>query len=492
VSGDALVELRDFGLRRGGREVLRQINLTIGPGQSMAVVGRSGAGKSSLLRAIGGLLDADEAPFGGLARVGGDAPWREIGFVFQEPRSALDPLWRAGELVAEPLRASGASGAEREQRVMRALADAGLSEPERMARSFPHQLSGGERQRVLLAVALARRPRLLLLDEPSSALDRGAAERLHDDLERLRREQGLAWIVASHERLAVERAQRVLQLEQGAPVASGDSRDYLRDARDPLALAFAGGSSRARGTRAGEVVLEAVDLHLVRDAGRARELHVLRGASLALRAGRATAVVGASGAGKTSLLRLLLALEAPSAGVVQLRDEDGAGLSWSEMAESRRRPLRKRFGAVFQDPRGSLDPRRSVRETLVEPLRVLGGLARDAADERALRLLSEVGLGSSWLERLPGAMSGGERARVALCRALALDPRILVLDEPTASFDPVLRAEFALLLRDLVERRGLALLFVAHDRALVEMLADEVLELVGGRLRPAGQDSGSP
>ncbi len=492
MSGDFLLELRDFGLRRAGVESLRQINLTIRRGESLAVVGRSGAGKSSLLRAIGGLLDADESPMGGLSRTGGAAPWREIGFVFQEPRAALDPLWRAGDLVAEPLRALGVPTAEHERRVLRALFDAGLPEPERMARSLPHQLSGGERQRVLLAVALVRRPALLLLDEPSSALDHAAAARLYDDLERLRHAEGLAWIAASHERLAAERAQRVLQLEGGSLVASRDSGEFLADLDNPLVRAFSPAPRRARGARMGELVLEATDLHLVRGDGRARKRHVLRGASLALRAGRATAVVGASGAGKTSLLRLLLALEAPSAGVVHYRDEAGTRLPWSDMDERARRPLRQRFGAVFQDPRGSLDPRRSVRESLVEPLRVLGGFARAAADERALLLLEEVGLDASFLARLPARMSGGERARVALCRALALDPRVLVLDEPTASFDPILRAEFARLLGELVERRGLALLFVAHDRALVEMLADEVLELAGGRLRAADQDSGSP
>ncbi|MEY2745160.1 MAG: hypothetical protein RL112_202, partial [Planctomycetota bacterium] len=337
-----------------------------------------------------------------------------------------------------------------------------------------------------------RRPALLLLDEPSSALDHAAATRLFDDLERLRREQGLAWIAASHERGAAERAQRVLQLERGALVAEGPSDEFLADAGNPLVRAFAARGPRPRTATAGGIVLEASDLHLVRGVGRAREQHVLRGASLALRAGRATAVVGPSGAGKTSLLRLLLALEAPSAGVVHYRDEEGARLPWSDMDERRRRPLRKRFGAVFQDPRGSLDPRRSVRQALVEPLRVLGGFAPAAADERASRLLFEVGLDATFLERLPADMSGGERARVALCRALALDPRVLVLDEPTASFDPILREEFARLLGDLVERRGLALLFVAHDLALVGMLADEVLELAGGVLRAVLQDSGRP
>jgi peptide/nickel transport system ATP-binding protein len=302
----------------------------------------------------------------------------------------------------------------------------------------------------------------------------------------------MAWIAASHERIAPERAQRVLHLEEGVVVAARPADEFLADQDDALVAAWNAPPARRVDAPGGAIVLEADDLQLVRAAGAPRERHVLRGASLCLRAGRATAIVGASGAGKTSLLRLLLALEPPSAGVVHYRDEEGARLAWSDMPERRRRPLRARFGAVFQDPRGSLDPRRSVREALMEPLRVLGGCARLAAEARAEALLREVGLDATFLDRLPAEMSGGERARVALCRALAPGPRVLVLDEPTAAFDPVLRAEFARLLRGLVERRGLALLFVAHDRTLVELLADEVLELAGGRLAPIPQDSGRP
>lgn len=482
-----LVRLRDCGVRRGARDIVRGLDLAVRSGESLALVGRSGAGKSTVLRAIADLLDAEESLVGTLERGDARPAWQSIGFVFQEPAAALDPLWRVGRLVEEPLRGLGVARAACRQRVLGALAAAGLEDPARVAAAHPHELSGGMRQRVLLASALVREPSLLVLDEPTSALDPRLARELLADLERLRRDHGLAWIAASHDRAVAQAAQRVIVLEHGAPVRSDDSAAVLADAALPLVAAWR--TERlprpAREERPG-VVLEADGIELAR-GGRP----VLRGASLALRQGRVTALAGASGGGKTSLVRVLLGLLAPDAGVVRYHLEHGGIHEWSRMAERERRPLRRAFGAVFQDPRGSLDPRQCVLESICEPMVAIDELEPAAAQARAVALLKAVGLDASFQWRLPHQMSGGERARTALCRALALEPRVLVLDEPTAALDPVARGEFARHARRLVDERGVALLLVAHDRELVASLADETLELADGRVLPV-QDSGTP
>lgn len=480
-----LVRLQDYGVRRGARASVRGLDLVLRRGESLALVGRSGAGKSTALRAIAGLLDDDETASGVLERGDARPAWQAIGFVFQEPLAALDPLWRAGRLVEEPLRLLKVPHGEARRRVLGALAAAGLEDPSRVAEAHPHELSGGMRQRVLLACALVREPSLLVLDEPTSALDPRLARDLLVDLERLRRDHGLAWIAASHDRMVAQAAQRTLVLDQGATVRSDVSEAVLGDDTLPLVAAWRA-ERLGRDAGGGGLVLEADGIELAR-GGRG----VLRGASLALRQGRVTALTGPSGGGKTSLVRVLLGLQAPDAGVVRYHLEHGGIHEWSRMKERDRRPLRRAFGAVFQDPRGSLDPRQCVLESICEPMVVLDELEPEAAQERALGLLRAVGLDPSFQWRLPHQMSGGERARTALCRALALDPRVLVLDEPTAALDPLARAEFARHVRRLVDGRGVALLLVAHDRELVASLADETLELVDGRCRPV-QDSGTP
>ena len=478
-----VLQLNDVGVARADATVLRGVSLQLDQGQSLAIVGCSGAGKSTLLRAIADLLDPAETLTGSVIRADTRPSWQVIGVVFQEPLASLDPLWTIGRLVAEPLRSLGVPRAQWHARSVRALEAAGFANAEHIAHLHPHELSGGMRQRVLLAVALVREPKILVLDEPTSALDAQAASGLLDDLERLRRDQGLTWIAATHAFAVAQAAQRVLVLEDGRPVSVGASVDVLADRSLPLVEAWHARTLPRTPPETSTLVLEALEVHLQHES-HGRRLQVLRGASLQLYAGRITALVGASGCGKTSLVRVLLGLQSPSSGAVLYRDEQGVRHEWSRMREADRRPLRRAFGAVFQDPRGSLDPRQYVLESICEPMIVLDNLSAQAALTRALDLLRAVGLKPVLQSHLPHEMSGGERARIALCRAVAIQPRVLVLDEPTAALDPLARYEFARLVRRLVDERGMALLLVAHDPALVELLADEILELKDGRCRP--------
>jgi|GEM_PF-640164 len=485
-----IVQLQGVGVLRAQQPTLQGVSLQLEQGQSLAIVGRSGAGKSTLLRVLTDLLDQEETQVGTVVRADPRPTWQVIGVVFQEPLASLDPLWTIGRLVAEPLRSLGVARAEWPARSLRALEAAGFANAEHIACLHPHELSGGMRQRVLLAVALVREPKILVLDEPTSALDAHAASVLLDDLERLRRDQGLTWIAATHDLAVVQAAQRVFVLEDGRPARWGTTAEVLADRSLPLVEAWHARTLPRTPPQAGALVLEALDVHLQHEA-QGRRLQVLRGASLQLCAGRITALVGASGCGKTSLVRVLLGLQSPSSGAVLYRDEQGVRHEWSRMREADRRPLRRAFGAVFQDPRGSLDPRQYALESICEPMLVLDDLDAVPAQKRALELLQAVGLDASFSWRLPHEMSGGERARTALCRALAVNPRVLVLDEPTAALDPLARYEFARLIRRMVDERTMALLLVAHDPALVELLADEILELKDGRCRPL-QVSGTP
>ena len=473
-----LFELDRLGVFYGETPAVREMSLRIAAGEAVAVVGESGSGKTQSLYAALGLTPRDarvtgSARFRGQELIGAPAPALDrlrgdrITFVFQEPSSALDPLTRVGEQIAAPVAAHG--GRDGLARARALLDEVGVRATR--ASAYPHELSGGERQRVMIAMALANDPDLLIADEPTTALDATVQKRLLDMLDALRRRRGLALILVTHDlRLAARYTSRayVMQagrvVEEGAQVFSAPRAPYTQSL-------LAAAPARPAPAAPGPPVLACRALSVA--YGRTR---AVVGVDLTLHAGRTLAVVGESGSGKSTLARALLRLQ-PARGQIEWSGRRVDGLEGGAL-----RRARTAAQIVFQDPWGALSPRLSVGEIVVEGLRAQGRPTAGAAEA----ILREIGLDPALSLRLPEALSGGQRQRVALARALVLQPAALVLDEPTSSLDRAAQRDIVALLGRLQGERGLAYLFITHDLELARALADDVIVMRGGAIVERG------
>jgi microcin C transport system ATP-binding protein len=410
--------------------------------------------------------------------------------VFQEPMTSLNPLHRVGRQVSEALALHGrrpARGA-----VAALLARVGFADAESRLDAFPHQLSGGQRQRVMIAMALANNPKLLIADEPTTALDVTIQAGILALLARERRERGLALLLISHDLNVVRRvADRVAVMKDGTIVEQGTAADVFGDPQHPYTRMLI--DSEPRGGPA-PVPPGATDAAAVEDLrvmfpvrrGLLRrvvaEVRAVDGVSLAVRTGETLGLVGESGSGKSTIGLALLKLQAASGRVVVL------GQDVSTWRENQVRPLRRRMQAVFQDPFGSLSPRLSVSDIIAEGLLVHEpGLDRAQRVRRVAAALAEVGLPPESAERYPHEFSGGQRQRIAIARAMVLKPELVVLDEPTSALDRSVQGQIVALLRGLQERHGLAYLFISHDLAVVRAMAHRVAVLQAGRVVEAGR-----
>jgi len=478
------VAVQDLVVQLPDRRQIGPLSFALAPGECLGLVGQSGSGKTLLAQAILGLLPAGIAAQGRLH--GFTAPRdlgnREhaqlrgagIGYVFQDALASLHPLLTIGAQLAETLRVHGIARRDARGAVAAALQRVGLDPA--LAARYPHQLSGGQRQRVMIALALAPRPRLLLADEPSSALDALSQREILDLLNQLRRELGLCLVFIGHDLavvaaladlLCVLRDGRVDALGPTAEVLAGPHSDYTRQL-----IAAQHPPRWVRNTHDAGELLRAEQISVCYPRRREPAVAV---AELEVRRGEVLALVGGSGSGKSTLGRALLGLQAIApGGRVRL-----AGQAFSTLDRAGWRQLRRRIQVVFQDPYASLDPRRRIRDILAEPLRI----HRLPCDEaRLVGLLGEVGLDAGALARLPHQFSGGQRQRIAIARALACDPELLICDEAVSALDALVRAQVLALLQRLRETRGLALLFITHDLALAEAIADRIMVLEGGRV----------
>ena len=506
----ALVEIRglEVGYRRRRRvaPAVRGVDLDIAAGEVVSLVGESGSGKTTIGTALLGLLPSNARITGGTIRVDGlevtSASERElrglrgtvVGLVPQDPMVGLNPTMRIGAQVAGPIKLRGVRGPQVDVEVVEFLEQAGVDDPVLRARQYPHQLSGGLRQRVLIAIALAGRPRLIVADEPTSALDVTVQRRILDHLEGLVRGTGTALLIITHDlAVAADRSDRVVVLAGGRVVEQGSPREILVDpAEDYTRRLIAAAPGLAHGGRivprhpasapSGSPVLrlDAVGRTYTLPAGRG-DFTALDSVSLRVHPGRTHALVGESGSGKTTALRLALGLERPSAGRVMLGDTDLTGLGWRQT-----RPLRRRIQLVHQNPFASLDPRFTVGQSIVEPLVSFGIGDRRSRAARARELVDQVALPASYLERLPAELSGGQRQRVAIARALAPAPETVLLDEPVSALDVSVQEQILSLLVRLQEQFGLSYLFVSHDLAVVAQVAHTVTVLRRGRVVEEG------
>ena len=499
-----LLDVQNLSVAFRGQTVVRDVSFSVAPGQTVALVGESGSGKSvtalSCLKLLGPgggnpagriVLDGVEvlnAPAAELQRLRGGV----AGMVFQEPMTSLNPLHSIGRQVAEavtlhrPLR-----GAALRARVIALLERAGLPEPAKRLDAFTHQLSGGQRQRVMIAAALANDPKLLIADEPTTALDVTIQAQILELLDGLKRQLNMAMLLITHDLSIVRRhADHVVVMRHGAVVEQGPAAEVLGNPRHDYTKMLLATEPRGRPApvaHGAPVLLEAEDIkvHFPIRRGLLRrqvgEVRAVDGVSFALREGETLGLVGESGSGKTTLGLSVLQLERGE-GSVRFEGRPIQGLSRAGL-----RPLRARMQVVFQDPYGSLSPRMSVGEIVAEGLAVHEpGLNRAQREARVNAVLQEVGLDPATAHRYPHEFSGGQRQRVAIARALVLEPRLLVLDEPTSALDVSVQAQVVELLRGLQARRRLAYLFISHDLRVVRAMAHRIMVLKGGKVVESG------
>ncbi|MFE3254224.1 dipeptide ABC transporter ATP-binding protein [Nocardia sp. NPDC059091] len=505
---------------RGGDRVaaVRGIGFELAAGECLAIVGESGSGKSVTARALLGLtgpgstvaarslrlrdIDLDRLSVREWRSVRG----REIALILQDALISLDPLRPVAAEVGDTLRAHrlARSAAERARRVDELLRSVGIDDPELHRTLRPHQLSGGQRQRVLIASALAGRPKVIIADEPTTALDATVQARILTLLAALR-DDGTALLLVSHDlsvvagiadRVAVMHEGRIVEQGPAARVLGAPEHPYTRrllaavPTPDKRGRRLSGdGRTAARsepavradaGTESAPPALSVTGLCKSFRVARGRSVAAVTEVGFELPVGTTLGLVGESGSGKSTTAALVLGLLRPDAGTVTL-----GGRPWSALPERARRARRAQVGVVWQDPASSFDPRWDVTRIIGEALPARG---RSAADQRKriLGLLDSVGLPQAFERRRPGEMSGGQRQRVAIARALASDPAVLICDEPVSALDVTIQAQILDLLADLKAQRGLSMLFVSHDLAVVQHLSDSVAVMSAGRIVEQG------
>ena len=489
-SVDALVEVTDLTVGFGSLRAVDGLSFRLEKGAALGLVGESGSGKSTVASALLGLHRGTGADVGGSVRVAGidvqeasDADLHRLrggkaAMVFQDPLSSLDPYYAIGDQIAEVYRVhTRVSRRAARARAVEVLDRVGIPDAVRRSRSRPHEFSGGMRQRALIAMALACEPDLLIADEPTTALDVTVQAQILDLLHTLREETGLGLLLVTHDvGVAAESVDEILVMRHGRAVEHGPVDTVLGAPTEPYTRDLLGAVPRVDVPRAPseapsaaqEVVLEATGLR--REFGRGkRAFAAVDDVSLTVHRGETLGIVGESGSGKTTLGRMLVGLLKPTAGEIK----PGGG-------------VRPDVQMVFQDPVSSLNPRRSVGESIADPLRARGERDEGRIRERVRELLERVGLEGAHYDRYPHEFSGGQRQRVGIARALAADPRVIVCDEPVSALDVTTQAQVVALLGELQRELGLALVFVAHDLAVVRQVSDRVAVMRRGRIVEQG------
>jgi len=503
MTGTPLLEIDDLAIayRTGDHDqrVVHGVSFKVMPGEVVALVGESGSGKTTTAQAALGLLAGNGRVERGAIKLNGSdiTHWSQrrldavrgtvVSLIPQDPGSSLNPVRTVGAQIAEvfQLHKRGDRGTIRE-RVLKLLTRVGLTPAELRANQYPHELSGGMKQRVLIAIAVALNPALIVADEPTSALDVTVQRQVLDLIDELRRENGTAVLLVTHDLgVAADRADRLVVLQGGQIQEQGPVREVLAQPRsaytrrllsDAPSLSKAPRQRRAPSAEQ-DFAIEVDGLTHDFPVGGSDTFRALENVSFKVRRGTTHAIVGESGSGKTTLANLLARVTVPTEGRIVLDGEEISRATGIDL-----RSLRRQIQIVFQDPGSSLNPRHTVGEIVALPLK-LGGLRgrRDRA-ERIAELLEAVHLPADFVHRYPVSLSGGQKQRVNIARALALEPRVLVLDEPTSALDVSVQARILALLMALKRERALTYVIVTHNFGVVRAIADRIAVMYFGKI----------
>ena len=487
---------------------IREVSFDLHPDEILCIVGESGSGKSISANAIMGLLPHYLRPKAGrilfrdrdllaldetqlLALRG-----REIGMIFQEPMSALNPLMRVGDQIAEVMAVHGAYlGPARHPRVLELLSLVGLPDPESIQHTYPFRLSGGQRQRVMIAMALALEPAILIADEPTTALDVTTQAQILDLIRTIQRSMHMAVMFITHDfGVVADIADRVMVMEKGLVVEQGIAADVLNHPAHSytqrlIASVPHGERNRDAGEPASEPasgpVLEVRNLRKTYETARGlfikkRVVHAVDNVSFSVPRGRTLGIVGESGSGKSTIGRCLLKLTGIDGGQLLFHGQDIAPLTPAQF-----RPMRRKIQMIFQDPFASLNPRHTVGRIITDgPL--ANGVPYAQAEHRARDLLRLVELDASAFDRYPNAFSGGQRQRIGIARALALDPELLVADESVSALDVSVQAQVLELLQEIQRRLHVSMIFITHDLRVAAQLCHEIIVMHQGTVVESG------
>ena len=493
----------DFWVEGEWVPAAKNLSYEISAGEVLAIVGESGSGKSASSMALLGLTPQNGRVFGSVKLAGEELVnatpkrlrelrGRGISVIFQEPMTALNPVYTIGFQIMETLRVHfNMTNEAAKKRSLELLAMVDLPDPGKAFDSYPHQLSGGQRQRAMIAQAISCDPKLLIADEPTTALDVTIQAEILDLLRNLHKRLNSAILLITHDMgVVADLADRVLVMKDGLMVEQGSSRQIYTSPVQPytkLLLAAVpnlgqGPAATAKPKSSADLVLSLKDVNIeYPKRGRVPAFLAVKGVSLEIAKGEVLGLVGESGSGKTTVGRAAVGLLPIKSGSLIVAGKDISRTSRSEL-----RQLRSKLGIVFQDPGSSLNPRWSISQSIAEPLVLSSAYSKNQVAKRIEELLDQVQLPTGYRNRYPHELSGGQRQRVGIARALALSPEFLVADEPTSALDVSVQAKVLELLRELQKDLGFACLFVSHDLAVVDFLADRIAVMNHGEIVEQG------
>ncbi|MGK6317712.1 ABC transporter ATP-binding protein [Neorhizobium sp. DT-125] len=516
-SDDTILKVEDlktwFPTRSGIFKAVDGVSFELKRGKTLCVVGESGSGKSVTARSILQIVDRPGRIESGsilLTRPDGAQTdlakldprgkeiravrGKQIAMIFQEPMSSLSPVHRIGTQIGETLRIHfGTPKKEQRERVIELLRQVEIPRPETAIDRYTFEFSGGMRQRVMIAMALACNPSVLIADEPTTALDVTTQAEILDLIKRLQQSHGMAVLFITHDMgVVAEIADEVLVMYRGKVMEKGPVDQIFHSPQDDYTRRLIG--SVVKLEKKAEVrlrrqnnpaekppLLEVKDLSLTFASG----LKAVDGVSLAVRPGETLGIVGESGSGKTTMGRCLLRIYDPQAGTINYRRADGRTVDIRTADKTALKDIRREVRMIFQDPVGSLSPRKTVGQIIAEPLK-LAGMKGGELDDRVVQLMRQVGLEPAWRERYPHAFSGGQRQRIGIARAIAVKPRLIVADEATSALDVSLRSQMLDLMMQLQDELGLSYVFISHDMSVIRYMCDRVAVMYRGRIVEAG------
>ena len=502
MSSDPVLEIKGLTVRLpegADREfAIEDVSLSVGSGEIVCIVGESGSGKSVTAFTVMGLIPKkDLVPVAGQILLQGDDLLKKtdrqmralrgekMAMVFQEPMTALNPVIKVGDQIGELLEIhTNMSASARKKRVIEAMDDVSLPDPAQMYNSYPHQLSGGQRQRIMIAMALALEPGLLIADEPTTALDVTTQAEVLELIKDIQRRHGMGVMFITHDfGVVADIADRVVVMQNGLVVEQGTRDEILRNPQHAYTKMLIGSVPSLTPPElpepaVAEIALQAHGLNKVYGTrglfGKGRVVNAAQDVELTVHRGETLGVVGESGSGKSTVARCIVRLVDPTSGRIDI-----GGVNVATLRERDMRQYRQQIQIVFQDPYRSLNPRRTVGQSIVEgPMNF--GLDEAQAQTRAEDLMRIVGLAPEALERFPHQFSGGQRQRICIARALAMEPKVLIADEAVSALDVSVQAQVLKLLRDVRDRYDLAVLFITHDLRVAAQICDRIMVMQHG------------